>query len=180
FRRYIWNRSDNGDELQMLVMTQRVGSLPDLWHIVDGAAIWVADGERSIGVGSYLADYLSDKLQSFRHDEAEAIAAAAYILKEVKDHIDGVGLDSTVYLFRRDGSVEHFFQDTLTKLEPIFSQFNELVSHVFNAAFNLDYPITDDEIERERHQLRGDYMAAVEEIKDEAQRMGYTSTPFRR
>lgn len=178
FRSYIWPRGADRPSLEILVITNPPGTIPDLWHISDGTAQWLERGEVSIGIGSYLADYLASHLDSFRQDEAEAIAVAAYILKEVKDHIDGVGMDGTIYLFRKDGSVEYLFQEDLTMLDPVFCKFNELISHVFNSTFCLKIPLTAEEIERERQELRDQYISIVMKIREQQTKTGFRSLPF--
>jgi hypothetical protein len=180
FQKYIWPRGSDKPALEMLMMTQRKGSHPDLWHIADGTVLWVQNDHRSIGVGSYLADYLAGQLPSFRQDESEMIAGAAFILKEVRDHIDGVGLDRNIRLFRPDGTDEYFDEETLSKFDPVFEQFNALISRMFDSIFCMRYPMDTDELRRCRDELRNDYERVVREIIDHAKRMGYTSAPFRK
>ncbi|HEY6305240.1 MAG TPA: hypothetical protein VI488_02125 [Candidatus Angelobacter sp.] len=161
-------------------MTQNKGTVPDLWHVADGTVLWVQDSHRSIGLGSYLADYLAEKLPSFRQDEAEMIAGGAYILKEVQEHIDGVGLDRIVRLFRPDGTDEYFDEETIAKFDPVFAKFNALMSNMFDSVFCMEYPMKVDELGMGRDEARDEYMATIKEIIDHAKTRGYTSQPFRK
>jgi hypothetical protein len=180
FQKYIWPRGADKPSVEMLLTTQKVGSHPDIWQIADGAALWVDNNHRSIGVGSYLAEYLIEKLPSFRQDEAEMIAGAAYILKEVGDHIDGVGLDRVVQLFRRDGTSELFSEETLLKFDPLFLKFNQLISHMFDSAFCMEYPMKPDELLMCRKELREEYEETIQQIINEYTRLGYRANPFRK
>ena len=78
-----------------------------------------------------------EKLDSFAQEEAEMVAVATYVLKEVKEDIDGVGLNSSVWLLRKDGTNELFEQDDLNDLEVLMERFNEVINVAFDAAFDL-------------------------------------------
>lgn len=78
-----------------------------------------------------------EKLDSFAQEEAEMVAVATYVLKEVKENIDGVGLNSSVWLLRKDGTNELFEQDDLNDLEVLMERFNEVINVAFDAAFDL-------------------------------------------
>jgi len=106
------------------------------FHIADGIMMMVAGQFKSIGVGSYLADYLFGKLKDFGQREGEMVAVAAYILKEVRANIDGCGLDGAIWMLRPDGTRELFASEEIDELDGFIDMFDEIVGIAFDAAFD--------------------------------------------
>lgn len=137
FEKYIWVRPANDrPELEMLLVFQPPGSCPLHFHIADGIMTMVAGQFKSIGIGSYLADYLFGKLKDFGQHEGEMVAVAAYILKEVRANIDGCGLEGAIWILRPDGTRELFEREEIEELDGFIDMFDEIVGIAFGAAFD--------------------------------------------
>jgi hypothetical protein len=137
FRDCVWNRTEK-PELELLFAIQpKQGGASEFFHVSDGIVNHIPGGSKSIGIGSYLADFLMEKVDDFGQGEAELIAVATYVLKEVKEHVDGVGLNSSVWILRKDGSCDLFEQYELKELEELMSRFNEAMKVAFDSAFDI-------------------------------------------
>ncbi len=138
---HIWPQGRDAPTLETLVMTQGVystgengkncGSV-DLIHIHKTAVMpLLNDSAKSIGVGSYLADYLLEQLKrGFGETEPYLIASAVYILQQAKLNIDGVGLNGKLVLFSPDG-IQEFDQADINPFEKIMDEFNHVVASCF-------------------------------------------------
>jgi hypothetical protein len=137
FKEHIWIRPVNDrPELEMLLALQPNGSPATLFHIAEGVMTMVAGHFKAIGIGSYLADFLFNKLSEFGQDEAEMIAIAAYILKEVRTNIDGCGLEGAIWILRPDGTRDLFAKEEIDELEGFIDLFDEIMGIAFDAAFD--------------------------------------------
>jgi 20S proteasome alpha/beta subunit len=136
FKERIWMRHTERPDLEMLVIVHNEGGSAEMFHLADGTATWIPGGYKCIGIGSYLAEYLLEKLEMFGVERDEMIGKAAYVLNEVKGHVDGVGLDSVICLFRRDGEVDFVEERDLDNAGRLFQHFNRLLGHVFDATFD--------------------------------------------
>lgn len=140
--KHIWPQGDRAPTLETLIMLQWVytkadGSTGfshiDLIHIHKTAVLSLTNGvQKSIGVGSYLADYLLEKLQSAAGStEPYLIATGVYVLQQAKLHIDGVGLNGKLVLFSSNGSIEEYDQIDLDPLEKLMNEFDYVVASSF-------------------------------------------------
>jgi hypothetical protein len=171
FKEHIWSRSGDKPELELLFALQPEKGRPELFHVADGLVTYIPAAHKTIGVGCYLADFLLEKLDDFGQHEAEMIAVAAYVLKEVKANVDGVGLRSTIWLLRTDGTREQFEQEDLEGVERFMERFNEIIRVAFDSAFDTTiHRSLPDHIANEINAIRkeyGDWLASLDKRRME-------------
>jgi 20S proteasome alpha/beta subunit len=108
-RKYIWpdQRTDHSVSLivgysnaqglqQALWVTHDLVPMPEVRHVC-------------AGVGEDLANYLTDQLWHPFFSEQQAVRVAAFIFKEVKEHVGGVGQGTEMWMLRKGGG--KFFYD---------------------------------------------------------------------
>jgi hypothetical protein len=143
--RHIWPQGVNAPTLETLIMLQEVFPETDppdglrhvgsanLVHIHRTSVVpLINEDEKSIGIGSYLADYLAGKLKGGGLSESLLVAIAVYILREVKLHVDGVGLSGKIVLFDSDGSTMEYVQSDIEPLESLIEEFDDLTTFAFH------------------------------------------------
>jgi hypothetical protein len=65
------------------------------------------------------------------------LAKAVYILREVKENIEGCGGDSQIHLFKNDGTSDGLAEGEIAEIEKLFVRFNEVLRQSFDAAFDM-------------------------------------------
>jgi 20S proteasome alpha/beta subunit len=179
FQERIWVRQTDRPDVEMLVIVHYVGGAAEMFHLADGTAIWIPGGHKCIGIGSYLAEYLLEKFAGFGVERDEMIGKAAYVLSEVKEHVDGVGLDSVICLFRRDGEFDYIEECDLEGASPLLGHFNRLLGHVFDCTFDTT-PLASQAsgISSELRRLSGGYQKWLKTMKDDRNKLLYEHSEF--
>lgn len=83
-----------------------------------GPVINEKDNYCSSGVGSYMADFLLERMYADHLTVQQCVILAAYILFQAKEHVDGCGGDSHIAVLRNDGAsglIETQLADAITK-----------------------------------------------------------------
>ncbi len=158
FTQQVWSRAADKPEFELLFAIHSNRGFCEQFHVADGLVNHVAGGFKSIGVGSYLAEFLLPKFGESGQEEPEMIATAVHVLKEVKANIDGCGLKSSIWLLRRDGTREFFEQEDLAELENLIERFDDVIRVAFGASFNTtDGRFEPDNIAEELNEIRQEY-----------------------
>lgn len=177
--KHIWPQRDQGPQLETLIMVQpqiphasdpaketSVGSA-DLIHIHQTAVNpLINESHKSIGVGSYLADYLLEKLAG-GGTESHLIATAVYILQQAKLHVDGVGLNGKLVLFASNGDIIEYDQEDINPLEQLMDEFNEVMAVSFREVVDKRAWMTPDRLiaaSREFQDIKARYIQAMADI----------------
>lgn len=119
YSKHIWPRQqEHVPQIETLIAFQPTnGGHTDVFHTSETANIFVDDTLCCIGVGSYLANFILDTVAFLSATKNHMLAAAAYMLKEVRENIDGCGKNATIWFFDQDGNCEKFVSDRLKFLE---------------------------------------------------------------
>jgi hypothetical protein len=131
----VWPRATAQDSaaIELLIVAQSIKWHESfLFHTSETAVNW-CQTSKTIGVGSYLADYVLDHFLSAHGDQYHLLAVAAYLLKKTRDYIDGCGKESCIYLFCRDGEVIGLVENEIQEIESVLVSFDEVVKNVFHA-----------------------------------------------
>jgi hypothetical protein len=139
YAKHIWPRAGDKPLMQYLITVQ---PLPkghtEVFHISETAvnAMGLTTHWKSIGVGSYLADYLFNRLLGGGEDVAQLCAAAVYAAKEVRENIDGVGPIDRIPVFFSNGAYDELHPADISTIEENLAPLNETLSYVFSDAMD--------------------------------------------
>ena len=113
--------------------------VPGLFHIAESAAnvIGITTHNKSIGVGSYLADYLFNLILGGGEPLAWLCAAAVHVAREVRDCIDGVGHIDRVVLLDRHGEYDELSPIDIEAVQNNVEGMNEAIRHLFSLAADI-------------------------------------------
>jgi hypothetical protein len=137
YQQHIWPRAGDKPELELIFLAQPLPVGHTIaFHIADGLVNFCHYESKAIGIGSYLADYLLPKLVGYAQEDGELFAKAVYILKEVKDNIEGCGGESQIHLFKNDGTCDGLQDAEVLEIEKLVVEFNEIMRQGFDAAFD--------------------------------------------
>lgn len=146
---HIWPRqfSGNAPSFQLLIALQGLDQAPSrsLFYTQDSIVLPV-DGYKSIGVGTYLSDYLHERIYpdisiyQTRTEEAARIEVA--ILNEVKSAIHGCDGETLVAIFEGDGTFKYVLGQEVHEIETWFAQLRGSELPIFRA---VAYPEIDDQ-----------------------------------
>lgn len=104
-----------------------------VWQTCDSAVTEVGDkhfrSHASIGIGSHLAEYLLDHMFSPGGGEAHLVMTAAYVMREIGKSIAQVGLNHYITLFRKDGTVDFFYDSDFLAFDRFFGEFSRFLKH---------------------------------------------------
>jgi 20S proteasome alpha/beta subunit len=84
----------------------------------------------SIGIGSYLGEYLVDLLCAPGMDIEDAKPIAAYIIKAAKDYVTDCGQATFMRVLRSDGTDERIMQDEILNAEVYFEELFGSMRHM--------------------------------------------------
>jgi 20S proteasome alpha/beta subunit len=122
FSTHIWPRNSQDvpqiENLIVLHPTDRGNrSFPLLLHTAETAVNDVTHEPRCLGVGSYLAEFILTQYFYRYASKSAGLTMAAYMLKQVREHVEGCGKSSTIVYYGNDGSWEHLTGKRLKSLE---------------------------------------------------------------
>lgn len=141
YGKHVWPRV-SGDKPQMeyLVAIQPLPKgFAEVIHISETAVnvMGVTTHWKSIGVGSYLADFLFNLMLGGGEPIAQLAAAAVYAAKEVRKNIDDVGEVERIVVFRWDGTYDEFDLEDIQAIEKNLSPLNEALGYLFSSAMGV-------------------------------------------
>ncbi len=140
YAKHIWPRV-GGDKPQMeyLITIQPPDGYTEVFHIAETAVniMGVTTHWKSIGVGSYLADYLFSRILGGGEGIAHLCAAAVYAAKEVRENIDGVGSLDRIPVFFSDGTYDELYPIDIAAIEENLAPLNEMVGYAFADAMDI-------------------------------------------
>ncbi len=163
--------------MELLMVLQPKAGLghPLILHALE-TAVNVIREQKCIGIGSFLADYILDRVLENCGGKYHLIAVAAYLLREVRENIDGCGKDSTIWFFGpNDGVKEKISYSYIDRLEHETELLNATMRDVFSYATdignvydNSDFTAIEEDARRRRLSHK-DALLEDKEIKAELQ-----------
>jgi hypothetical protein len=113
YGKHIWPRSSSAvnAEMQFLLLIQPCPhGEPCFMRIIETAVSIIEEASyASIGIGSYLAEYILENLHSGGGAKEYQLALAAYVLTEVNENVDGCGHGYSIYHFDENGKMSWMF-----------------------------------------------------------------------
>ena len=138
YGKHIWPRPEGAPsaEMQFLVLVQPCPfGEHQLIKIAETAVSIVKDESYAcIGIGAYLADYILDNILSGTGGKEYQMAAAAYVLTEVNNNVDGCGHGYSIYHFSEDGKMDWEF-DMYRRDD--FSELKEIIKYGFQTMTDI-------------------------------------------
>jgi GNAT superfamily N-acetyltransferase len=98
---------------------------PLLLHTAETAVNMVHERYKSIGIGSYLADFILEKYLGYLSAREHLVALGVYLMKEVRENIDGCGKEATLHFFDKSGE---WWQ--LDSGDELYEDLESLVEHL--------------------------------------------------
>jgi hypothetical protein len=139
--KHFWPRADvqNAPQVELLIILQPTKDdivpgfpgHPLLLHVAE-TAVNIVQETKTVGIGSWLADYILDRLYLGCGNRNYMTALGAYLIKEVRENVDGCGKEAEVMFFGSDGSWEDISgSDQIRFLENYVEEINSIFSTVF-------------------------------------------------
>ena len=149
YTKHVWPRTGEKPEMSYLLVLQPIAEgNTAIVYISETAANICTDEAKTIGVGSYLADYVLKQMTAgdlpFPPSESLGFlcAAAVYVAKEVRDNIQGVGPLKRVAIFNKDGTYDNLWFNDILSIEEHVSSIGEFLQYFYADA--MDAERTDD------------------------------------
>jgi 20S proteasome alpha/beta subunit len=173
YQTHIWPRASEKPEMEFIFLAQPKPTGHALtFHITDGQVNFCQFEPKAIGIGAYLADYLLPKFEGYAQGVPELLAKAVYILKEVKENIEGCGGESQIYFFTTEGNVDHLSQSETQEIEAMLDLFDNMARRSFDATFDVDeHSISPESIASEIRDLRSTHMQSVKNREQRRKRI---------
>src|SRR5205814_5418375 len=137
YKKHIWPRGGDRPQIEYLVAIQPFPKgYPDVLHISETAVnvVGVTTHTYSVGVGSYLTDYLLGRLLGGGEPIAQLCAAAVHVAKEVEQNIDGVGPMERAVIFDKWGGYDELAPLDIEEIADNLGGLNEATMHLFSLA----------------------------------------------
>jgi hypothetical protein len=139
--KHIWPRTDAqyAPQVELLILLQPTKDdvvpgfpgYPLLLHVAE-TAVNIVQETKSVGIGSWLADYILDRLHLGYGNRNYMVALGAYLMKEVRENVEGCGKDAELMFFGSDGKWEDISGSAeLMFLENHVEEINSVFSTVF-------------------------------------------------
>jgi hypothetical protein len=129
-KKHIWPRTQQKPVVQFLIAIQGIRPTPSRGLLVtnDSALLRVAEYQ-SIGIGSYMADYIEEQLYpgpgAVYNASTEVVAnTAVLILQQVKKVVHGCDGESLVAIFSGDGNLRWMTHDEVQEIEGWMDKFH--------------------------------------------------------
>lgn len=153
YSKHIWPRTGEKPQIEYILVVQPMpGGPPMVLHIAETAVNIVPEDNKTIGVGTYLADYLLNVLR-FEIAGAEGMGnlcgLGVYIAKEVRENVEGIGSLDRIAMFRSDGSYDELSPSDILEIEENVGSFHEFLPYFFVSGLDVSLtesdpkPITD-------------------------------------
>jgi hypothetical protein len=118
---------------------------------------------RSVGIGSYLADYLSSKLDVagngidplvYNSPTEELERFGVFLVQQIKSAIHGCDGETLVATFRGDGTLKWTLGEEVREIESWFSSFHSNIVPLLRLVSHAETP--DEEFKQSMHQFNAD------------------------
>ncbi len=129
-KQHIWPQKDPNSAVQFMIVLQGIRPTPSRGLLVtNGSALLQVREYQSIGVGSYMADYLKERLYpgpgAVYNSRTDVVAnTAVLILQQVKRAIHGCDGQSLIAIFSGDGSFRWMTYDEVQEVESWMERFH--------------------------------------------------------
>jgi hypothetical protein len=155
---HIWPRQDR-PSFQMLIALQGIDPGARALLYTQDSIVLPVDHYKSIGVGSYLADYLHDRIyltpgSGYQSGAEEAARNAVFILQQVKSSIHGCDGETLVAIYHGDGTFRWMIGTEVAQVENWFDGFNASTNHLRSLFARAN--VEDAVFEREMLQFNAD------------------------
>jgi len=140
YGKHVWPRGGDKHQMQYLVPIQPLPSgAPEILYISETAVnvVGVTTHTKSIGVGSYLADYLYELLLGGGETIPHLCAASVFVAREACRNVDGVGDLDRVVILGIDGRYDELSPVDIKEIERNLEGLNEGMRHFFSIASDL-------------------------------------------
>jgi len=170
-------RGENAPLEMLIVLLPNEGiGFPLILHVVETAVNVVQHGEhRCIGIGGYLGNFILERILSPYGSKQHLIAVAAYLLKQVRENVEGCGKQSKIYCFGR-GAMDIVQEDYIERLEKLTQCTDEALASAFHYATDIENPDNPrpefSHLEDELKELRIKYRTALEDHRAEVEFWG--------
>lgn len=138
---HIWPSGKSTGIEYLLLVHPPTGEETSIFHIADTAVNSIFSHAKTIGIGSHLADYIL-KFATYRDgcDSLEKlIATAAYVAREVRGNVDGVGELHDILVFLPGGEGwDYVSRDDIAKIEANLKPMNEALVKTFCMATDYE------------------------------------------
>lgn len=154
-------------ELLIVIQEKQASGLPLVLHTLETAVNVIGWGTKCIGVGGYLADFILDHTLTGFGSRESLITAAAYMLREVIDNVEGCHDPSIVYLFRHDGVMEAIPDGYIKRLQANTETLIEKFRDLFHFVTDIDHRHTG--MDEDLRELQASYRKALVDYEEEAE-----------
>jgi len=135
YGKHIWPQAASKPQMEYMVVIQpRPSGWPEIFHVSESAVTLVPTSYKSIGIGSYLSDYLQNLLHEGGESLLQVITTAVYIAREVREHIDGVGPVERIGVFHNDGTYNEVSWEDIETIEKQIWNLQEIQTTAFKSA----------------------------------------------
>lgn len=146
YAKHIWPRSGEKPQMEYLFVVQPLPTgFPEVIQISETAANVVqAEGYKTIGIGSYLADYVFKQIfqAPLPVSRGETISflcgAGLYAAKEVRENIGGVGPVDRVAVFTCDGEYDELYPIDISAIEENLSSIAECLGYMYGDIMDVE------------------------------------------
>jgi 20S proteasome alpha/beta subunit len=150
---HVWPRqAADRPWFSMLIALQGIDPAARALFFTQDSIVLPVDHYKSIGVGSYLADYLHDRIYptpgwDYKSTPEEVARNAIFILDEVKSAIQGCDGETIVAIFNGDGTFRWVIGSEVEQIEGWFDEFHNS-STLLRSLFSRP-DISDEDFNRE-------------------------------
>lgn len=173
--KHIWPQGKDAPVLETIIMlrrNQRGLTHCDLVHVHRTAVNFLINASsKSVGIGSYLADYLCEQFFDVGGSENQLLAMSVYLPQQAKSHVDGVGLNGRIVMFRSDGEIEELDQADIQPVEDILRELDGAMRLIFSK-ISCTKPLNEGDqanmsnLVQELRELKSKYASAVDDIAE--------------
>jgi 20S proteasome alpha/beta subunit len=137
--KHLWPRANVQDapQVETLILFQPIpgeqgkfAGHPLLLHTAE-TAVNITHDYKTVGIGSWLADYILDRLYPHHGNRHYMFALASYVIKEVRENVEGCGKEADIMFFGKDGSWEELSGEKYEFLESQVPYVSEAMSDAF-------------------------------------------------
>jgi len=138
YGKHIWPRAAQQPSIELLIVIQpQPSGTPAVFHSSNTAVniMGTTTHWKSVGVGSYLADYIFNMALGGGEPISQLAATAVYAAKEVRENVQGVGELNRVVVFRNDGMYDELDSSDIEKIEKNILNVKTAIGELFENSF---------------------------------------------
>lgn len=145
---YIWNRMDSADrQINLVIAASFYGSTApvSMLYGTDDDIIFPAVSHVCAGSGMDLAYYFADRLISYPPGRRSAMLLAAFIFREVRESIAGVGLGTDMkFISGKERARYEWPHEHVKKVDAILPSAKDALIQLWTKGFNIPDWLVDD------------------------------------